>query len=113
MRQFISKADCVVLPSYREGTPRTLLEAASSAKPIVATDVPGCHNVFENNYNGLLCKMKDADELADKMWAMARLDRDTRRKMGENGRRKMELEFSEDLVITRYRKAILTFKKAS
>src|SRR5690606_21975891 len=44
VRKFIHDADCVVLPSYREGTPRTLLEAASSSKPIIATDVPGCNN---------------------------------------------------------------------
>ncbi len=113
VRQFINKADCVVLPSYREGTPRTLLEAASSAKPIVATDVPGCHHVVVDNYNGLLCKMKDSDDLADKMKIMAGLDVSVLKKMGENGRRKMELEFSEDLVIQKYIKAIRPFKKAS
>lgn len=113
VRKFIQEADCVVLPSYREGTPRTLLEAASSSKPIVATDVPGCHNVVVHNYNGMLCQTKNADDLADKMQAMADLDDQALKQMGQNGRRKMELEFSESTVIQKYIKAIQTFKKAS
>jgi glycosyltransferase involved in cell wall biosynthesis len=67
VRHFIELADCVVLPSYREGTPRTLLEAASSSKPIVATNVPGCNQVVEDKFNGLLCNMKDSADLAAKM----------------------------------------------
>ena len=67
VREFIKLADCVVLPSYREGTPRTLLEAASIAKPIITTDVPGCHHVVSDKYNGLLCKLKDSSDLAQKM----------------------------------------------
>ena len=113
VRQFINGADCVVLPSYREGTPRTLLEAASSGKPIIATDVPGCHHVVVDNYNGLLCKMKDSNDLADKMQTMAGLNESVRKQMGANGRKKMELEYSEDLVISKYINAIRTFKKAS
>jgi glycosyltransferase involved in cell wall biosynthesis len=113
VRQFINKADCIVLPSYREGTPRTLLEAASSAKPIIATDVPGCHHVVIDNYNGLLCKMKDSNDLASKMQTMAGLEDSVRKEMGANGRKKMELEYSEDIVISKYINAIQTFKKAS
>lgn len=113
VRQYINKADCVVLPSYREGTPRTLLEAASSGKPIIATDVPGCHHVVVDQYNGLLCKMKDATDLAHKMTIMAGLDESVLKEMGTNGRKKMELEYSEDIVISKYIAAILPFKKAS
>lgn len=113
VRQYINKADCVVLASYREGTPRTLLEAASSGKPIVATDVPGCHHVVIDKYNGLLCKMKDAGDLAEKMQTMAGLEEGVLKQMGDNGRKKMELEFGEDIVIRKYIDAILPFKKAS
>ena len=113
VRQYINKADCVVLASYREGTPRTLLEAASSGKPIIATDVPGCNNVVIDNYNGLLCKMKDSRDLAEKMQTMAQMDETALKKMGANGRKKMELEYSEDLVIDKYISAISSFKKAS
>lgn len=113
VRKFIHNADCVVLPSYREGAPRTLLEAASSCRPIVATDVPGCHHVVEHNVNGLLCKLKDADDLAEKMLAMAKMDEQSLRLMGENGRRKMEKEYSEGVVIDKYLQAITRYKKAS
>lgn len=113
VRQFISKADCVVLPSYREGTPRTLLEAASSAKPIIATDVPGCNHVVRHNFNGLLCKLKDAEDLASKMNQMTKMNDSTLMKFGENGRLKMEAEYSESLVINKYLSALRNFKQAS
>ncbi|MBT1705733.1 glycosyltransferase family 4 protein [Chryseosolibacter indicus] len=106
VRTFIEKADCIVLPSYREGTPRTLLEAASSSKPIIATDVPGCNNVVVNNYNGMLCKIKDATDLADKMKSMSELKEEKLREFGRNGRLKMEAEFDESLVINKYLAAL-------
>jgi len=106
VRPYIQQADCIVLPSYREGTPRTLLEAASIAKPIIATDVPGCHNVVTDGYNGLLCKLKDSQDLASKMNAMANFDDWTLKKMGENGRKKVENEFDDSIVINKYLQAI-------
>ncbi len=113
VRHFIRNADCIVLPSYREGTPRTLLEAASSSKPIIATDVPGCHNVVNHNVNGLLCQLKDADDLAIKMNEMANFDNETLRRFGKNGRKKVELEFNETVVINKYIQTLSDFKKAS
>lgn len=106
VRHFIQQADCVVLPSYREGTPRTLLEAASSSKPIIATDVPGCNQVVEHKVNGLLCKLKDADDLANQMRTLAGLDDNTLQTFGSNGRKKMEAEFDESIVINKYLQAI-------
>ena len=113
VRQFIRQADCVVLPSYREGTPRTLLEAASSSKPIIATNVPGCHQVVGHLFNGLLCEMKNPDDLAQKMVTMAAFDDATLRKFGENGRKKMEQEFDERDVIDKYIRAIVELKKSA
>jgi len=112
VRSFIQNADCIVLPSYREGTPRTLLEAASSCKPIIATDVPGCHHVVEDNYNGLLCKTKSADDLAEKMEKMSNLDDATLKTFGENGRKKIELQFDEKLVIDKYMRELETLPRA-
>lgn len=112
VRSFIEKADCIVLPSYREGAPRTLLEAASSAKPIIATDVPGCHHVVEDHHNGLLCKIKSADDLADKMKTMSHFDDATLKKFGENGRKKIEIQFDEKLVINKYLTELETLRKA-
>jgi glycosyltransferase involved in cell wall biosynthesis len=109
VRPFISNADCVVLPSYREGTPRTLLEAASSSKPIIATDVPGCNHVVKDNYNGLLCRLKDADDLAAKMRQMLAFPDEKLKFLGENGRQKMEREYSDSLVINKYLAALSNY----
>ncbi len=115
VRSFIRNADCIVLPSYREGTPRTLLEAASSAKPIIATDVPGCNHVVTDNYNGFLCKMKDSRDLAAKMKTLAACGDDKLAEFGLNGRRKMEREYNENFVINKYLRALEAFnlKRAS
>ncbi len=112
VQHFIELADCVVLPSYREGTPRTLLEAASSCKPIVATNVPGCNQVVQHEYNGLLCNLKDADDLALKMRQMANSDNETLKTMGQNGRKKMEAEFDESVVIDKYLHTLTTITAA-
>lgn len=113
VRQFIEKADCIVLPSYREGTPRTLLEAASSSKPIIATNVPGCNNVVENKVNGLLCELKDSNDLADKMREMSVLSDETLAQMGIEGRKKMEAEFDENRVIEKYLSTLSAYRKVS
>lgn len=106
VRSFIHQADCIVLPSYREGTPRTLLEAASSSKPIIATNVAGCNQVVTNGYNGLLCNIKDAEDLAEKMTTMATFDNHKLAALGSNGRLKMEKEFGDTLVVDKYLMAL-------
>jgi glycosyltransferase involved in cell wall biosynthesis len=113
VRTYLREADCVVLPSYREGTPRTLLEAASSARPIIATDVPGCRNVVQHGRNGYLCKLRDADDLAEKMKSMASLDDHTLLSMGYHGRMLAEAEFDESRVIEKYLAELKTFRRAS
>jgi glycosyltransferase involved in cell wall biosynthesis len=106
VREQIAEADCVVLPSYREGTPRTLLEAAAMARPLVATDAVGCREVLDDGVNGYLCKVKDADDLAEKMERMIELSAEARTAMGLRGREKVEREFDERFVIEAYLKAI-------
>lgn len=106
VRAEIAKADCVVLPSYREGTPRSLLEAAGMARPIITTNAPGCRDVVEDGVNGLLCRSRDALDLADKMGGIAALTATQRTAMGLLGREKVSREFDERLVIERYLLAI-------
>jgi glycosyltransferase involved in cell wall biosynthesis len=99
----ISKADCVVLPSfYREGTPRTLLESASMGKPIITTDNVGCRDVVDDGINGYLCEVKNAQDLAEKMEMMLNLPENKRIEMGNKGRKKMINEFDEKIVINKY-----------
>lgn len=102
VREHIANADCVVLPSYREGVPRTLMEASAMGRPIVATDVPGCREVVADGITGFLCEAKSAASLTDKLQAMMALTPDERRAMGERGRKKVAAEFDEQSVIAQY-----------
>jgi glycosyltransferase involved in cell wall biosynthesis len=106
VRPAIAAADCVVLPSYREGLPRVLLEAAAMAKPLIGTDVPGCRHVVAQGVNGLLCAPRDAAALAGAMAAMLDLSAEARRAMGAAGRARVEAEFDERLVADSYLAAI-------
>lgn len=98
MPQVFAAASLVVLPSYREGLPKCLLEAAACARAIVTTDVPGCREIVVHEENGLLVPARDAAALAA---AMARLlgDAGLRARMGANGRAMVLAEFSEEKVV--------------
>jgi glycosyltransferase involved in cell wall biosynthesis len=103
VRNYIKNADCIVLPSYREGTPRTLLEAASMARPIVTTNVAGCNSVVKDNHNGYLCNLKDIHDLANTMQKMLNLSAEQRRAFGLKGRAHVEKMFNENVVINKYK----------
>ena len=106
MEKVIAQADCIVLPSYREGLSRVLLEAASMAKPIITTDVAGCRDVVEEGVNGFLCQVKNAKSLAKQMGKMILLNEEERVKMGKSGRAKIIQEFEETFVIQKYKKEV-------
>ncbi len=106
MKDYYTQADCVVLPSYREGTSKTLLEALAMGKPIITTDVPGCRETVEVWKNGLLCKAKDTDTLIEVFEKFIELDPVQRLAMGKYSRFKAEVEFDEKFVINKYKKVI-------
>jgi glycosyltransferase involved in cell wall biosynthesis len=106
VRPFIAAADCVVLPSYREGVPRTLMEASAMGRPIVATDVPGCREVVADGVNGLLCEVRNAESLAERLAQMLDMNGEARRAMGERGRQKVAAEFDERVVVEKYKDLI-------
>lgn len=106
VRPFIARADCVVLPSYREGTPRSLLEAAAMGKPLIATDVPGCRQAVIDGHNGYLCKVKDPQDLARAMRQMMELASNERQAMGQVSRKLAEEVFDEKLVVQKYLQAL-------
>ncbi|WP_301101372.1 glycosyltransferase family 4 protein [Propionivibrio sp.] len=101
-----AEADCVVLPSYREGMPKTLLEAASMALPTIATDVPGCRQAVLDGETGLLCKVRDSTALAEAMRRMLLLSAKERAQMGKAARERIIREFDEKIVIQKYLVAI-------
>lgn len=106
VRPYIEKADTIVLPSYREGTPRTLLEAAACNRPIIATNVPGCNNIVDHQLNGLLCKVKDSNDLSIKMKEMYYLGHERRLEMASAGRALVERKFDHEIVVNSYIKTI-------
>jgi glycosyltransferase involved in cell wall biosynthesis len=106
VRSQLAASTCVVLPSYREGTPRSLLEAAAMGRPIITTDAVGCREVVEDGVNGYLCKVRNAADLAEKMENMLLLSPEMRSEMGRRGREKVEREFDEQIVIKKYLEAI-------
>jgi glycosyltransferase involved in cell wall biosynthesis len=102
VRPFIAAADCIVLPSYREGLPRSLLEGAAMGRPLIASDVPGCRDVIDDGVNGLLCEVRSAASLASAMERMLSMTPAERSAMGEAGRRKVVAEFDQRLVADAY-----------
>ena len=95
---FIQKSDCIILPSYREGASKILLESASVGRPLIAANVPGCNNIITDNFNGYLCKVKDYNNLAHYMEKMINLSHEERSDMGKNGRKIIEDKFDINLV---------------
>jgi glycosyltransferase involved in cell wall biosynthesis len=106
VRPHIAAAHCVVLPSYREGAPRTLIEAAAMARPLIATDVPGCRSVVDDGVTGYLCKVRDGDDLARRVDAFMALPHAEKAQMGLAGRAKMAKSFDQAIVVEAYRNAL-------
>ena len=106
VRQDIAEADCIVLPSYREGTSNILLEAASMQKPAITANVTGCKEIVEDGVTGFLCQVKDSNDLASKMEKMFCLSQEQRMAMGKKARQKIINEFDKQIVIEAYLKAI-------
>jgi glycosyltransferase involved in cell wall biosynthesis len=102
IRQALELAHCVVLPSYREGMSRSLLEAAASGIPIITTDVPGCREIVSDEVNGYLCAVKDSGDLACKIEKFLTLTASQIKVMGSAGRSKIEREFSVEIVVDKY-----------
>ena len=102
VRPAIAAADCVVLPSYREGLPRSLLEGAAMGRPLIASDVPGCRDVVDHQVNGLLCEVRSAVSLAAAMRRMIDLPLGDRVAMGMAGRHKVAAEYDQRLVADFY-----------
>lgn len=106
VRPHLAAATAVVLPSYREGMPRSLLEAAATGRPLIATDVPGCTEIARAGENAFLCAPRDAHSLADAMLAFLALDPAAWAAMGARSRALAEQEFDTAVVEARYLAAI-------
>jgi glycosyltransferase involved in cell wall biosynthesis len=96
--EILAASHIACLPSYREGLPKSLIEAASVGRPIVTTDVPGCREVVTHMVNGLLVKPRDAQALATAIEKLA-VEPNLRKVMGEENRRKAEAEYANEIII--------------
>ena len=110
---FIEQADCIVLPSWREGLPLSLLEGASMCKALIATDTPGCRDLIDEGVNGYLCREKDAADLAEKMAVYYHLPAGDKIKMGLAGREKVLSAFTREKVAAIYLEKINLFRLTS
>jgi glycosyltransferase involved in cell wall biosynthesis len=100
--EVIGNCDCMVLPSYREGLPKSLLEGASMEKPLIASDVPGCQEVVFDGVNGFLCRPLSGTDLANTMEKMAKLDYEIRKGWGKKSRELIRERFSKEIIIEKY-----------
>lgn len=100
---FLQAANCLVLPSYyREGTPRSLLEAGAVGRPIITTDMPGCRDVVVDHESGFLVAPRDADQLAAACKAFLMLSPEEQRSMGAASRQHIAENYDEEIVIRAY-----------
>jgi glycosyltransferase involved in cell wall biosynthesis len=111
VRPFIAGADCLVLPSYREGLPRSLLEGAAMGRALVATDAPGCRNLVDPGITGYLCDVRSAPSLAGAMENFLRLTPDQRVEMGGRARQMVEERFSDERVNKAYLEVLQGMKR--
>lgn len=98
MAELMKKCNIVCLPSYREGLPKSLLEACSSGLPVVTTDVPGCREIIQHGINGLLVKPRSIESLLQGTEQLI-LNKDLRSELGANGRKIVEKYFSNSVII--------------
>lgn len=100
--KYIKLSDCVVLPSYREGTPKTLLESLAIGRPIITTNVPGCKETVIERENGYLCEVKNKKDLVAKIELFLQDEESKWKSMSLKSRNLAEIKFDEKLVINKY-----------
>ncbi len=96
--------DCLVLPSYREGLPRVILEFALLGIPSITTNVPGCREIIKDNYNGFLCEPFSVTSLKNSIKNFLKLTLNKKLKMSYNAKKYVEENFNEEIVINKYLK---------
>jgi galacturonosyltransferase len=106
VRQEIKEVDCVINPSYHEGMSNVLLESGAMAKPLIASDIPGCREIIDDRVNGYLFEHRSAQSLKDKILQFVNLTEEQRSEMGKKSREKIVREFDREIVIDAYLKEI-------
>ena len=107
VRPFIENSHCFVLPSYHEGMANTNLESASSGRPVITSNIPGCMEAVLDNVSGFLCKVRNADSLKDTMEKFLHLSKEKKAAMGLEGRKYMEAHFDKRAIVQETIEAIM------
>lgn len=102
VHKLIGECDCVLLPSYHEGMANVLLEAASTGRPVIATNIPGCKETFDEGITGFGCEAKNVESLTNALEEFINTPYFQRVEMGKAGRKKMEKEFDRSIVAKKY-----------
>lgn len=102
VHEFINNCSAVVLPSYHEGMANVLLEAASTGRPVLASNIPGCSETFDEGISGFGFEPKDSENLANALIKFINLPYEQKKVMGIAGRQKMEREFDRNIVVNAY-----------
>ncbi len=111
MKKIYKNADLVVLPSYHEGMSNVLQEAAATGLPTITTDINGCKEIVDHQITGYLCRVKDSEDLADKIKMFIRLLPEDMIELGKNAREKMVSEFNRKHIIDVYMDKIKEISK--
>ena len=98
IRKYIEKSDCIVLPSYREGMPKVIMESMAMERAVITTDTAGCRETVDENINGYLVPVKDSAALAKAMLRFISLDKKEQTQMGKAGRMKVLKEFDDRII---------------
>ncbi len=98
----IKESDAIINPSYHEGMSNVLLEAAASARPVLASNIPGCKETFDEGISGISFEPKNVDSLVEAINKFSSLSYEKRKKMGLKGREKVEKEFDRNIVVHKY-----------
>lgn len=106
VHEYITQSDAVIVPSYHEGMCNALLEAAAAGRPVIATNIPGCMETFEEGITGFGCEPRNTDSLKISIEEFLSLDHEERQSMGRRARAKMEREFDRTAIIKEYVKQV-------
>lgn len=107
IQKIIPKYSCIVLPSYREGFSKTLLEAGSYGIPAITSNVPGCYDIIQNNINGLLCKPRSVTSLIKSINLFLKMNHETKKRLSDNAYQKVFRKFNQDIILEKYYKKII------
>ncbi|MDE6964953.1 MAG: glycosyltransferase family 4 protein, partial [Lachnospiraceae bacterium] len=106
VHEHLKRASALVLPTWHEGMSNVLMEASATGRPVIATNISGCQEIFEEGVTGFGCEAKSGDSLTQALQKFLNLSREEKARMGRRAREKMEREFDRNKVVAAYYKEI-------